>query len=202
MPRLRYRSGGSWADSALSGAVDFNGGRLAFGPPESPGAIDEFLEFVSPPVPTRDWSDAGANVGTRFALSVPGSWIGIRIWRPLTEQAPGAEYVFGGNQGSGQLLTPNTPVVSDTRGDFVLVPFAASVPVTPGVDYLAAYSTNIYGFSRYSDTSPPPFASSSGRLYTDESVNAVAFYTYVKNEVPGSSSPNFHFNVSPIVRFS
>lgn len=191
---------GSWVQSSAQGTAYLNGNPITFAPP-SAGTVDEWLQFADPPVSTRDWSDAGANVGTRFALSISGSWVGIRIWRPPTIQDEGVEYVFGANQGNGALLTPNTPVVSATRGAFVDVMFAAAVPATPGVDYIAAYSTNIYGFSRYSDTPAPPFVSQSGRLYTDSGVNAVAFYTYVKNESPGSSSPNFHFNVSPIMRF-
>lgn len=195
MPRLRYRSGGSWADSALSGAVDFGGERIAFGPPTGGGTIDEYLDFP-PPLSQSDWADQDANVGCAFAISIPGEWIGIRYWRPVTPSD--TEYVFGG-QKTGALLTPNTPIASGVRGAYVTQEFAAPVAITPGVDYVAAVRSNRYGFSRVTDGAVPPFTS--GHIFTDSIMSAVAVYSYVPNIVPGSTSPNFHYNISPVVRF-
>lgn len=199
MPRAKWWDGSAWVDLSISGAADLAGDRFEFGPP-SGGTVDEFLAYPSP-LSQSNWDDPGANVGCRFALSVPGSWIGVRYWRPSNAQADGVEYVFGADQGGNTLLTPNTPVVGTTRGAFVIQEFAAPVAVTPGVDYIACYHTNRYGFSRYSDGAANPFSSASGRLFTDSSVNAIAFFTYSDNTVPLSSAPNFHFNISPVVRF-
>ena len=196
MPRLKYRSGGAWVDSALSGAVTFGGERIAFGPPTGGGTIDEFFTFPNP-LSSLDWPDTGANVATRFAVAEAGSWIGIRVWRAITSQD--GEYVFACNGDAGTILTPNTPIASETRGAFISQEFAVPTPVVPGVNYVAAYHTNLYGFSRVTDGAVTPFTTE--RMFTDSAMGATAFYTYTPNTVPTSASPNFHFNISPIVRF-
>lgn len=197
MPRAKFHDGSGWTDLPISGAVDFGGDRLPFGPPGG-GTIDEFLPFPTP-LSHLNWPDAGANVGTRFAVEEAGSWIGVRLWRTEFVQNPGDEYVFAGNSNTNALLSPNTPLVGETRAAFVIQEFAAPIAVVPGVDYIACYHTNRYGFSRVIDGAVPPFASD--RIFTDSTMGAVAFFTYANNTVPSSASPNFHFNVSPVVRF-
>lgn len=197
MPRAKWWNGSAWVDLSISGAVDF-GGRLPFGPPGG-GTVDEFLPFPSP-LSQSNWADVGANVGTRFAISEAGSWIGIRVWRSEFVQNPGVEYVFAGNSNTNALLSPDTPVAGEVRDAFVIQEFAAPIAITPGVDYIACYHTDRYGFSRVVDGAVPPFASA--RIFTDSSMGALSFFTYTNGVVPTSSAPNFHFNISPVVRFS
>lgn len=199
MPRLKVFSGGSWIDTALSGAVDFGGDRLEFGPPVGPGTVDEHFTFPTPGTP--DWADDPVNVGLRFAVTESGSWIGNRIWRPTTANTPpGGESVFGYNDNTGVQIAAPTAIATATRGTFIDQLFDVPASVDPGVDYTAGYYCRQYGFT-LTASATLPFTTT--RLYTDSGMGAASFYNYGSAGTrPATSSPNFHFNVSPIVRFT
>lgn len=198
MPRFRYRSGSGWADSALSGAVPFNGERIAFGPPTGGGTIDEFLAFPNP-LTSADWSDDNTNVAVRFGVTIPGQFVGVRFWRPATDQGA-IERVYGCNHDANLVIAAPTVVAGGIRGAYVEQLFDTPADILPGVNYFAAYHTNRYGFSRVVDGATPPF--SSAHIYTDPTMAGTAWYAFgTAGNVPNTPSANFHYNVSPIVRF-
>jgi hypothetical protein len=181
--------------------VDFDGQRLAFGPAdEEPVTVNEFFTFPTPVNP--DWADSNTNVACRFATTAPGDFIGVRYWRPPTYSPNGT--VFGVNEDTGAVIAnPVAEAVDGIRGAFVELLFAAPAPIVPGVNYLAAYHTSRYGFTRVTEGATIPFLTE--HLYTDPvSMAAVSKFRFGGELTGGafSSAPNFHFNVSPIVRFT
>jgi hypothetical protein len=198
MPRAKWHNGSGWTDLAISGAVDYAGERITYGPPTGGGTVDEFFTFATPGQP--DWPDDPVNVGVRFAVLEAGEWIGNRVWRPITvDIPPGGESVFGHNDNTGVRIAEPTPIATTDRGMFVDQLFSASTPVVPGVDYVAGYYCRRYGFTLTANATLP-FTTT--RLYTDTTMTQVSFYNYGSAGTrPGASSPNFHFNISPIVRF-
>lgn len=199
MPSLKYRSGGGWAVSGLSGAVTFGGDRIPFGPPTGGGTITEFFTFPTPVNP--DWSDSNTNVAVRFAVEENGDFMGVRYWRPATPFVGGT--VFGFNDDTLAVIAP--PVAEDagqSLGAWNEVLFTTPVAIVPGVNYLACYHTNRYGFTRVSEGATVPFLTD--RIFTDSSgMSDVSKFRFGGENSGGefSSSPNFHFNISPIVRF-
>lgn len=198
MPRAKWWNGSAWVDLRLSGAADLQGSRFQFSRPA--GTVDEFFALPNP-LSSNNWADAGSNVGTRFTVNGPGSWIGVRVWRPSFVQNVNAEYVFAANVTANTLLSPNTTLVNATRGAFVIQEFVTPISIVAGTTYMACYHTDRYGFSRYTDGAVLPLTSTLGKITTTSVASTVAFFTYSNNTVPSSSAANFHFNVSPVVRF-
>lgn len=198
MPRAKWWDGSTWVDLSISGAADLAGDRFEFGPPGGGGTVDEFFTFPTPEEP--DWPDDPVNVGTRFAVTESGEWVGNRVWRPITvDVPPGGESVFGHNDNTGVQIAAPTAIVTSDRGMFVDQLFSASTTVDPGVDYVAGYYCRRYGFTLTANATLP---FTTARLYTDAIMGQVSFYNYGSAGTrPSTSSPNFHFNISPIVRF-
>lgn len=193
---LFVRQGGAWVQADVAGRARLGGVDIPWDRPTS-GTVDESFSWGTP-LSSLDWADTGANVGTRFATSITGSWIGVKVWRP--ETLVDGQAVYGCNHDTGVPLTPSTPLAAGGNGGYVSTMFAEPVTINPGINYIATFATNRYGFSRVSDGATLPFTTT--HLYTDpELMGAVAFYTYVAYTSPGSASPNFHFHVSPIVRY-
>jgi hypothetical protein len=196
------RRGGAWLPSDAEGAVRLDGVSQPFGPPGGGGTVDEWFVWADPVTP--DWSDDNTNVGTRFATAIPGSWIGNRVWRPATFSAGNS--VFGWNEDGDALIGADTPLPdAGPLGAYVIQEFAAPAAIVPGVNYIAGYHTSRYGFTRVTEGATVPFTSTGPHLYTDpEVMSAVAKFKFgsVAGLVnPWSSSPNFHYHVSPVVRF-
>jgi hypothetical protein len=192
------RRGGAWLPSDAEGAVRLDGASQPFGPPAGGGTVDEWFVWADPV--NADWPDDGSNVGTRFAVSIGGEWIGNRVWRAATPVDP--QTVYGINDDTGALVAPEA-TVAGPYGAYVTTLFAAPVAISPGVNYIAGFKTNRYGFTRVTEGATVPFTTD--HIYTDGvAMSAVAKYQYsatVPPAWPWSSSPNFHYHVSPVVRF-
>lgn len=192
------RIGGAWVLSDAEGAARIGGVSQPFGPPAG-GTVDEWFTFPTPVNP--DWPDDNTNVGIRFGVSIAGEWIGNRVWRPVTLSA--GQQVFGVNDDTGATIAAPTAIPDATPGGaWVEQLFSASVAVAPGVNYIAGYHTNRYGFTRVTEGWTIPHTTE--HMYTDpESYSATAVYVFGGAGVnyPWTGSPNFHYNVSPVVRF-
>lgn len=192
------RIGGVWALSDAEGAARIGGVSQPFGPPAG-GTVDEWFTFPTPANP--DWSDANTNVGIRFAVTIAGEWIGNRVWRPPTLTA--GQQVFGVNDDTGATIIAPTAIPDATPGgDWVEQLFSAPLTINPGTNYIAGYHTSRYGFTRVSEGWTIPHVTD--HLYTDAvSTAAVAVFVFGGAGVnyPWTGSPNFHYNVSPVVRF-
>lgn len=196
MPRLRAFFGGTWVDTDLSGAVDFGGGRLSYGPPAG-GPITEFFTFPTPVNP--DWPDSTVNVAVRFQVTEASDFMGVRYWRAPTFAAGGT--VFGVNDDTLAVIASPVAEPAGTLGVWTDLLFVTPVAIVPGVNYLACYHTTRYGFTRVSEGATVPFLTD--RIFTSASMGDVAKFR-AGGELSGgafTSSPTFHFNISPIVRF-
>ena len=191
--RARISDGAAWVDTDLTGFVQYGGERVEFGPPAG-GTVDEFFNFPTPANP--DWADDPVNVGCVWATLTAGDWIGNRMWvAPSAGTVRTAAY----NWDTQGVLIPSE-VIGGGVGQYVSHLFASAVSVLPGVSYMAAMHTTRYGFTRPSEGAVTPFTTV--QLYTSADMGAVSYYTYgPAGNLPTTSSPNFHFNVSPIVRF-
>lgn len=197
MTAARIYRGGAWADSSRTARVYRSGAWVEYAPGSS--TVDENFTFANPV--TADWADNNTNVGVRFRVTTNGSWIGNRFWRVATAQT--GESVFGVNDTAGVVIAPATAIGSATVGGYVTQLFSAPVAITPGVSYIAGYHTNRYGFTRVTDGATVPFTTT--RLFTpgaNMGETAVFVFGTAGATHPWSASPNFHYHVSPVVRFT
>lgn len=199
-PTAMVRQGGAWVQSSATGRVRLGGVDIPFLPPGG-GTSDEWFTFPTPVNP--DWPDSNTNVAVRFGVTTAGDFMGLRYWRPATYSAGGT--VFGMNHDTLTVIaSPVAEPVGGTLGAFVDLLFTTPVAITPGVNYLACYHTSRYGFTRVSEGATVPFFSQTSKIYSASPMSEVAMFRF-GGELTGGAftpSPNFHFNISPIVRFT
>lgn len=195
MNPAKIRVGGAWVDSDLEGDIRVGGLWVPFGP--AAGFTDESFTFPTPGAP--DWSDSPVNMGCKFTVSTAGSWIGNKVW--LSTTAVATEYVFGHNFDNGTQVATPVAISGATRGTFHTQLFGTPVSIISGVNYIAGFYSSRYGYTTPAQGATVPFTTS--RMTTASSMGSVAYYLYgAFGTRPTTSSSGFHFNVSPIVRFT
>ncbi len=89
MPRAKFHTGSGWTDLSISGAVDFGGDRLSFGPGGEPNpAVSLFSNEVPATADAAD-GDQGYSMGTWMKSSVPGTVTHVRWIFPTNDQPIG-----------------------------------------------------------------------------------------------------------------
>lgn len=196
-PTAYVRRGGAWVPMGKSGKARLGGVDIPFTGGGAP--VDEF--FIWPSIlSSQDWADSNTNVGVKFGTTAPGSWIGNRVWVPLTP-SPDLS-VWGANDDLHTLVAPATTMTGVTQGAYNTQLFSSPVAIVPGVNYMAMFHTSQYGFSRVVDGAVTPFTTS--RLFTDSTMVGTAFFIFgtAGANLTFNPSPNFHYHVSPVVRYA
>lgn len=167
-------------------------------PPLAPGT--EVFKFATPPT-TPDATDGQPlSLGLRFATRATGTWVGVRIWTPLSN--PGTVTVAGYNEDSS---TPDVAIATGSTsgvslGQSVDVMFSGPIQISSGSTYTAAMHAMRFVLSGDGVETWPK---DTGSMYTSNVPGGIAKYrpspTIARPTLdpPGTS----HYHISPIVQF-
>lgn len=160
----------------------------------SPPNAGSFLVFSDPVDP--DFADAAVNLGVQWATTEAGLWIGNRVL--VATSGPGGTGSITAaayNEDTHTLLA--SQAATAVAGAEQVIRFATPVAVVPGVNYLAAYHTDLrYAFQA---AYAWPAASADAKL-TTPGANAGRFL-YAAGVAEPTNVTAVNFYVSPVVRF-
>ncbi|MFI7608775.1 N,N-dimethylformamidase beta subunit family domain-containing protein [Micromonospora sp. NPDC049366] len=143
-------------------------------------------------------------VATRFSVTAPGSWVGMRVW--VTPTAPTiTPRIVAYNDDTDARLAVQQYTEPSSRGQYHDVLWAspnAPIPVAPGSTYMAAVHSSRYAATATSGMSLP-LLSGSERIYSASGFVSVGLYRYETEPgtVPPATDTSLFFHVAPLIEF-